>query len=210
MVAFLDRIVGKIKTKVIRPSNKNEIENKFKFTKDYFVDTNYEIGDFTYGVPTIMSFGEGKKLRIGKFCSIAGGVIIFLGGNHRTDWITTYPFSILSMDFPNARLIKGHPSSKGDVVIGNDVWIGYGATIMSGITIGDGAVIAAHAVVTKSVEPYAIVGGNPAKLIKKRFDDEIIRELLQISWWNLPISEINMITGLLCSNDVNEFISANQ
>lgn len=97
-----------------------------------------------------------------------------------------------------------HPKSNGDVIIGNDVWIGYGATLMSGVKVGDGAVIAANSVVTKNVEPYTIVGGNPAKVIRKRFEKEVIEKLLKIQWWNWDDSKINKNLKFLCSDNLNE------
>lgn len=149
------------------------------------------VGNYTYGNPTIMHWGEPTHLYLGKFTSIAGEVTIFLGGNHRVDWVTTYPFSVLFKDvWPEAAKIEGHPTSNGDVIIGNDVWIGFGSTILSGITVGDGAVIAANSLVTKNVPPYAIVGGNPAKLIKYRFDDQTIQRLLELAWWDWPLDKI--------------------
>lgn len=123
-------------------------------------------------------------LTIGSYTSIAPDVRIFLGDEHRTDWISTYPFD-------------GQPKTKGNVTIGNDVWIGYGATIMSGVTICDGAVIAARSHVVKSVKPYEVVGGNPARHIKFRFDEETIRLLLEFKWWDLPEREINTLIPLL-------------
>jgi len=174
------------------------------YTKDLFWDKPYQIGEFTYGRPQIFDWGEGANLTIGKFCSIAEGVKIFLGGNHRIDWISTYPFNVLNKDFPTAINIKGHPVSKGDVIIGNDVWIGYGATILSGVIIGSGAVIGANAVVTKNVSPYSIIVGNPSKEIKKRFSEEIIELLIGISWWDWPIEKIQNNLHLLCSNNVEE------
>ena len=163
----------------------------------------YEIGEWTYGSPRILSWGEGATLRIGRFCSISGEVTIFLGGEHRVDWITTYPFNGL---FEKANSIEGHPSTKGDVIIGNDVWIGMGASILSGVKIGDGAVVGAYSVVTKDVKPYEIVGGNPAKRIKFRFDETTIEELQKIAWWNWPKSQIEEAFPLLLSSNVNEFI----
>ena len=148
------------------------------FTKNLLNGKQFIIGDFTYGKPRVHHWGENATLQIGKFCSIAENVNIYLGGNHRIDWITTYPFSALTQYFPMAKGIVGHPTTKGNVVIGNDVWIGNGATIMSGVTIGDGAVIGTMAVVAKDVKPYEIVVGNPARLIKKRFNDETIAKLL--------------------------------
>ena len=154
------------------------------YTKDQMqsqiANDGYQIGDFTYALPNILTWGEGRKFVIGKFCSIASNVTIFLGGNHRYDWVTTNPFSAIQDTWPEATGIIGHPKSNGDVRIGNDVWLGNNCTIMSGITIGDGAVVAAHAVVIKDVPPYAIVGGNPAKIIKYRFSEQIIQCLMQI------------------------------
>ena len=170
------------------------------FTKNLLRGNQFIIGDFTYGKPKVHHWGESATLQIGKFCSIAINVNIFLGGNHRTDWVTTYPFSVLTKYFPMANGIVGHPATKGNVVIGNDVWIGNGATIMSGVTVGDGAVIGAMAVVAKDVKPYEIVIGNPARPIKKRFSDEIIEKLLILQWWNLSIEDIEKIMPLLCSD----------
>lgn len=174
------------------------------YTRDIYKDTKFNIGDYTYGNPKILFENEESNLHIGKFCSIANGVTIFLGGNHRTDWITTYPFNVLHTDFPAARNVVGHPSTKGDVTIGHDVWIGKGATILSGVTIGDGAVIAAESVVSKDVGPYEIWGGNPARLLKKRFDESQIQRLLEIKWWDWSIDEINRNVHILCSNNINK------
>lgn len=159
------------------------------------------IGRFTYGFDNVFvrQWNEGASLSIGSFCSISSNITIYLGGNHRTDWITTFPFGHIFQDELGGQNIKGHPATKGDVVIGNDVWIGAGVTIMSGITIGDGAVLSTNANVTKNVEPYEIVGGNPAKFIKKRFDDDVINLLLKLKWWDLPLEEIIKIEALLCS-----------
>ena len=132
----------------------------------------------------------GDKLIIGKFCMIASDVTFIMnGGNHLSDTISTYPFAIFGKDWAQAMDGKEYPKKK-NTVVGNDVWIGYGATIMPGITIGDGAIIATKSIVTKNVAPYAIVGGNPAKEIKKRFSDEEIKELLKLAWWDWPIEKI--------------------
>ncbi|MCX7383985.1 MAG: CatB-related O-acetyltransferase, partial [Alphaproteobacteria bacterium] len=145
----------------------------------------YSVGEWSYGVPAIM-WGEGARLSIGKYCAIAPGVTIYLGGNHRPDWVTTYPFSALAQHWPAARGIVGHPASKGEVTIGHDIWIGNDATILSGVTIGHGAVIGANALVTKDVPPYAIVCGNPARVIRLRFSEAQIASLLRIAWWDWP------------------------
>ena len=114
---------------------------------------------------------------------------IMNGANHLTDAVSTYPFAIFGADWQNAMDGKTYPY-KGDLVIGNDVWIGYKATIMAGVTIGDGAIIASNSVVTKDVEPYSIIGGNPAKLIRKRFPEDKINQLLESEWWNWEIEKI--------------------
>jgi virginiamycin A acetyltransferase len=126
---------------------------------------------------------------------------IMNGANHLTDAITSYPFAIFGNGWENAMEGKNYPS-KGNLVIGNDVWIGYNATIMAGVTIGDGAIIGTNSVVTKDVEPYAIVGGNPAKLIKKRFSDIEIAELMEIRWWDWDIEKISRNVQNLTNNDV--------
>ena len=176
----------------------NNYENNVN--KNGFVgESRIFVGRYTYGFEniSIRQWGEGAGLTIGAFCSISSGIIIFLGGNHRTDWTTTFPFGHIFVDELGGQDIKGHPSTRGDVLIGNDVWIGHGATIMSGINIGDGAVIAANSTVIKDVLPYQIVGGNPAKLIKMRFDDDIIDSLLDLKWWNLPIEKIKKLIYFL-------------
>lgn len=162
-----------------------------------------KVGDFTYGAQNveIYSWNEGTQCNIGKYCSISGHILIYLGGNHRTDWVTTYPFGHIHQNiFPTFNGV-GHPATKGDVNIGNDVWIGTHSTIMSGVTIGDGAVIANNSVVTKDVPPYTIVGGNPAKVIKQRFTDEQIEKLLYYKWWDMPHDVVDYISPLLCSGN---------
>jgi acetyltransferase-like isoleucine patch superfamily enzyme len=164
---------------------------------------------YSYGIENIRvrDWGEGADVKIGAFCSIADNVEIFIGGNHRTDWVTTYPFGHVHEDtFPWHG--EGHPATKGDVVIGNDVWIGSGVTILSGVNIGDGAVVSAKSVVVKDVPPYAIVGGNPAKVIKYRFSQDQIERLLKNPWWELSDSRINELIPLLCSNNIEALIAA--
>jgi acetyltransferase-like isoleucine patch superfamily enzyme len=164
----------------------------------------YDIGKHSYGNNLkVYSWNEGSTLRIGVYCSIAHDVEIFLGGDHRTDWVTTYPFNVL---WPSANHIKGHPRSKGDVVIGNDVWIGAGATVMSGVTIGHGAVVAARAMVTKDVPPYAMVAGNPARIIKMRYDDDTIRRLLGVKWWDWEEEKIADLLPLMLSENIAAFL----
>lgn len=158
------------------------------------------IGRFTYGAENILAhFPGGAEIKIGQFCSIARNINIVLGGNHRVDWITTYPFGTIFKEDLGDFDLEGHPSTKGNVEIGNDVWIGIGSKIMSGVKIGDGAVIAAFSNVIKNVEPYEIVGGNPAQNIKFRFNEDIIKLLLKLKWWDLSLEKIKEIQKVLCS-----------
>lgn len=187
------------------------ISRNIKYTKDVLKGENYEIGEYTYGIPTVFAgfLHPEVNLKIGKFCSIAQGVTIYLGGNHRTNLVTVYPFGAFPDDWPRAKQLKYEdvgPVSRGDVVIGNDVWIGHRASILSGVTIGDGAVIGAESVVASDVEPYSIVAGNPAHLIRKRFNEETIRKLIQIRWWDWPIEKIEANLNVLCSNNLSEML----
>lgn len=161
------------------------------------------VGKHTYGHQNIEIYywGENTWLDIGDYCSISGHILVYLGGNHRMDWATTYPFGHVSTDKFKKYNGQGHPSTKGNVKIGNDVWIGTHVTIMSGVTIGDGACIACNSVVTKDVAPYTVVGGNPAKLIKFRFEKDIIDKLLKYKWWELEEKYVDEISPLLCSNN---------
>jgi acetyltransferase-like isoleucine patch superfamily enzyme len=167
------------------------------------------IGKHTYKIENlqIYYYDSGAKLYIGNFCSIASDIKIFLGGNHRHDWVTTYPFGHIHQDIFNNFNGEGHPTTKGDIIIGNDVWIGQNTTIMSGIKIGDGAVIANNSHIVKDVEPYSIVGGNPAKLIRYRFTTEQIDKLLRIKCWDWEDEKINKFTPLLCNINIDDFIN---
>jgi acetyltransferase-like isoleucine patch superfamily enzyme len=160
-------------------------------------------GKHNYGLEFIRIYNWNKedKLVIGSFNSISQ-VECLLGGNHRTDWLTTFPFGHIYLEeFPRGSVhgIDGHPVSKGDIVIMNDVWIGYGCTVLSGVTIGNGSVLAARSVVTKDVPPYSIVGGNPARILKYRFNPEMIDLLLKISWWDEDDKIINAVVPMLQS-----------
>jgi acetyltransferase-like isoleucine patch superfamily enzyme len=176
------------------------------YTRDILIGDNYRIGEYTYGRPKVITFTNDTKLIIGKFCSIAANVKIILGADHRLDWVSTYPFPALSKIWPEAAGMTGHPTSKGDVVVGNDVWIAEGAVILSGVKIGDGAVIGSQAVVSKDVAPYGVVSGNPARRVKMRFDEDTIKMLLQIQWWNWPVEKIRKHLHLICSPKLDEFL----
>jgi acetyltransferase-like isoleucine patch superfamily enzyme len=139
------------------------------------------------------------SIKIGKFCSLGDEITFFVHGSHRHDTPSTFPFYEVG-------ILTSKPNSiyKGDIIIGNDVYVGNSSVIMPGVTIGDGAVIGAYSVVTKNIEPYTIVGGNPAKMIKKRFTPENIQKLLDLKWWDL---DDNIINNELCLiEDINEFI----
>jgi len=182
--------------------------DKLCFLKNYIKNPNIEVGDYTYydDFEAVSNFEKnvkyhfdfiGDKLIIGKFCMIASGATFIMnGGNHLTEATSAYPFAIFGGAWQHTMDGKSYPT-KGNTVIGNDVWIGYDATIMPGITIGDGAIIATKSVVTKDVEPYTIVGGNPAKLIKKRFSDDTISKLLELKWWDWDIEKITRNIGKL-------------
>jgi acetyltransferase-like isoleucine patch superfamily enzyme len=167
-------------------------------------------GTGTYGVPMIYAWDNKTKLVIGNYCSIAADVRIILGGEHRLDWISTFPFSEFPGEYPNSTEIAGHPSSKGPIEIGNDVWIGNGVTILSGLKIGDGAVIAAGSVVVGDIPPYAIAAGVPAKVVKFRFEPEVIARLLQVKWWNWPQTKINRQVKMLMQQPDLETLSTSQ
>lgn len=183
------------------------------FISDNPIYSKYSIGEFSYGTPKVLNPGTKSTLKIGRFCSISKNVVILLAGEHRSDWITTYPFNThyraRDIFFNESQHFEGGPNTKGDVIIGNDVWIGINAMILSGVEIGDGAVIGASSVVAKDVPPYAIVAGNPARIIRMRFDDDIIEKLLKIRWWNWDLQRIKENMPLLLSNDVEEFVNKN-
>lgn len=181
------------------------LENEAHRLQRLIAEGQVTFGRFSYGQPFIdVSEGETTRVTVGSFCSIARDVQIFVGGNHRMDWVTTFPFRwFFGMEGANQ---DGHPASKGDVRIGDDVWIGTGATIMSGVTVGSGAVIAARSVVTQNVRPYALVGGVPAREIRRRFPDDQVEALLEIRWWDWPIERILESVPELCAENIDEFI----
>ena len=168
----------------------------------------HAVGAYSYGHPKVRFSETGAKLRMGRYCSIADKVEILLGGNHRLDWATTYPFTALPELWPTARHLEGSHASKGDVTIGDDVWMGSGCMILSGVTIGPGAVIGAHAVVAKDVPPYGIVAGNPARLVRIRFPEAVVAALLEGAWWDLPRAELEPLIPLLQSDRIPELLAA--
>ncbi len=181
------------------------------FLKNIISNPNIMVGDYTYydDPDNVNNFVKnvlyhfdfvGDKLIIGKFCQIATGVrFIMNGGNHAIDGFSTFPFRAFGNEWSEVPLSS---ISKGDTIIGNDVWIGNSATIMPGIQIGDGAIIATNSVVTKNVEPYTIVGGNPAVLIRKRFDDDISNLLLTLKWWAWPLEKITLHANDIAQGNV--------
>ena len=194
--------------------------NKLCFLKNIVVNPNIIVGDYTYydDFEDVRNFEKnvkyhfdfiGDKLIIGKFCMVASDVTFIMNGaNHLTKAISSYPFAIFGGDWAKAMEGKSYPV-KGDTIIGNDVWIGHKATIMPGVQIGDGAIIASHSVITKDVEPYTIVGGNPVKPIRKRFPDEQIKILLELKWWDWDIKRINQSVKILTGNDIEKLRNLN-
>lgn len=193
-------------------------ESGIVFLKNIIKNPNIQVGDFTYyhDFADPFSFEKnvlyhfdfiGDKLIIGKFCSIAFGVkFIMNGGNHRTDWFTNYPFPIFQNGWEVA-MPTSWPN-KGNTIVGNDVWIGYEATIMPGVRVGDGAIVATKSVVTADVEPYSVVGGNPARLIRKRYEESTVAELLKIQWWNWEHDKITRNVMAICGGDLEQLRNA--
>lgn len=188
---------------------------KLIFLKNFIKASNIIVGDYTYfddrrygpekfeEYNVLYNYDFSKvKLTIGKFCAIAAETRLIMTGDHKLDAITTYPFPIFGQGWESAFNVYDLPV-KGDIVVGNDVWFGYDSLIMNGVTIGSGAIVAARAVVVKDVPPYSIVAGNPAKVVKMRFDDATIERLLQIAWWDWNIEKINTNLSLLCNLDVD-------
>ena len=187
------------------------------YLKSVVTDPSITVGDFTMYNDFVNDPREFEKnnvlyhypinhdkLKIGKFCSIAcGAKFLFNSANHTVKSLSTYPFPIFFEEWGlDVKDITSAWDNKGDIVIGNDVWIGYEAVIMSGVTIGDGAIIGTRAVVTKDVPPYTIVGGVPAKQIRKRFPEEIISELLKLKWWDWTFKKISQNMEFIKNGDL--------
>jgi virginiamycin A acetyltransferase len=188
------------------------------FLKNIIRNPNIRVGDYTYydDFENAGNFEKnvkyhfdfiGDKLIIGKFCMIASDVTFIMnGGNHLVDAVSAYPFAIFGGDWRNAMDNKAYPV-KGDTIIGNDVWIGYRTIIMPGVKIGDGAIIATNSTVTKDAEPYSIVGGNPAKQIRKRFSDDKIQLLVGLKWWDWPVDKITRNLHQLTGDNIEDLIN---
>ncbi len=201
------------KNNLPNPDTVNPIPNieNLTYIKPTIKNPNIIVGDFTY-------FGDvdfeshvthhydfnGDKLIIGKFCQIASGVnFIMNGANHQMNSVSTYPFYIFEGWKQEIPPLSKMPL-KGDTIVGNDVWIGQNATILPGVHIGDGAIIGLNSVVTKDIEPYTIVAGNPAKVIRKRFDNELIELMLELKWWDKNIEEIKKLIPVLTDNNIEK------
>jgi virginiamycin A acetyltransferase len=193
-----DTTICYLKSVVASP---NIVVGDYSFYHDFDDPTQFERRNVLYHYPTC----NHDRLVIGKFCSIAcGAKFIMNGANHRLDALSTYPFPVLAAAWNDATPVTEAWTNKGDITIGNDVWIGFEAVILAGVTIGDGAVVGARAVVTKDVPPYGIVGGVPAKIIRKRFDDATIERLLKIRWWDWPAAKIAENLDALRQGDVGQ------
>lgn len=189
-------------TVYLKPLIKNPsiLIGDYTFYNDFKNDpTDFEKNNILYHYPI-----NHDRLIIGKFCSIAcGAKFIFTSANHTLNSFSTYPFPIFWEEYETLPInIVRAWDNKGDIVVGNDVWIGYEAVIMSGVHIGNGAIIGTRAVVTKDVEPYAIVGGVPAKIIRKRFKDDVIKKLQMTSWWDWDIEKIKKKLKFLTTMDI--------
>lgn len=183
-------------------TNPNIIVGDYTMYNDFVNDpVLFEKNNVLYHYPI-----NQDKLIIGKFCSIACGTkFLFNSANHTMTSLSTYPFPLFFEEWGLERKeVTASWDNKGDIIIGNDVWIGYEAVILAGVTVGDGAIIGARSVVTKDVSPYTIVGGTPAKPIRKRFSDEKILSLLTIKWWNWPKERIAQKVGAIQSGNIEE------
>lgn len=197
------------------PENSNLI-----FLNNFVKAPNIFIGDYTYfddprhgpekfeQYNVLYNYDFSKvKLVIGKFCAIAADTRFIMTGEHKMDAITTYPFPIFQQGWEGAFRVEDLPV-KGDILVGHDVWFGYDSLVKNGVTIGHGAIIATRAMVVKDVPPYSIVAGNPAKVVKMRFDDATIERLLRLAWWDWSIEKINRNLALLCSLDIDRLEEA--
>jgi acetyltransferase-like isoleucine patch superfamily enzyme len=175
----------------------HELRRRLAF---YVAKHGFEIGDYSIGDPVIRLYNA-SPLKIGKYSSIAVGVTFIIGGNHNIEAVTTS-----FLDRTKGPGPAEYPYTRGDIVIGSDVWVGGNAIILSGVTIGDGAVIGAGSVVVEDVPAYSVAVGNPARLVRKRFPDDIIDALLEVRWWDLSREQIDGLRPLLFSRDAGKLV----
>lgn len=211
------QLVSIVNFKKLNGSMESIYKAPYKITslKEQVNNPNIIVGDYSYYAGfyhghdfdecahyLVTDRSDVDKLYIGKFCSIGSGVIFMMGGNqgHQKDWVSTFPFYMFE-DYAEFAQAPVSYQPAGDTFIGNDVWIGEEAIIMPGIVVGDGAIIGARAVVTRDVEPYAIVAGNPARIIRKRFNDRNIELLMEMQWWEWPSNTIKEQLHLICAGD---------
>lgn len=188
-------------TTLARPTDSLNFRKRFPHTRinpgsHISIIGNIEIGEYTYGQMDIICFNKTDSVKIGKFCSIASGVKIFGGGEHKKELISTFPLKYFFQNYD----IDPNVCSKGPAVIGNDVWIGTNSIVLSGVNISDGSIIGAGSVVSRNIPPYAIAAGNPIQIIGFRFSKEIIDKIILISWWNWPIDKIKNNINLFYEN----------
>lgn len=194
--------------------------DKLIFLKPFVKAPNIIVGDYTYfddrknGPENFEEYNvlynydfEKVKLVFGKFCAIAAETRFIMTGDHKLDGVSTFPFPIFQNGWEQAYSIDDLPT-KGDIIVGNDVWFGYDSLVKGGVTIGDGAIVASRAVVVKDVPAYSIVAGNPAKVVKMRFDDQTIERLLHVAWWDWPIEKINQHLSLISGLDIDKLEEA--
>lgn len=193
-----------------------QVYDKAVFLKHFVKASNIFVGDYTYyddrrygpekfeenNVLYNYEFSK-VKLVFGKFCALAAETKFLMTGDHKLDAISTYPFPIFANGWETAFNVFDLPV-KGDIIVGNDVWFGYDSLVMNGVTIGNGSIVAAKSVVVKDVPPYSIVAGNPAKVVKMRFDDKTIDRLQRIAWWDWDIETITKHLKVICHLDVDQ------
>lgn len=201
-MGYLNNIIWSINKRLQR-KKKFRIWAKYgDETRFHFDDERISIGEKTYGIPQVIWYDNTLRLSIGKYCSIADGVEIIMGGNHHHEWLTTYPFYRDNKIYLEAT--GKQDKACRNTTIGNDVWIGKNALILGGINIGDGAVIGAGSVVCKDIPPYAIAAGNPIKILKYRFSAEVINELIEIKWWDWDENKIKESIPFLLDENIEK------